>query len=137
LPKLVRRILSPFLKWEKTSAYNDALSPITDNESLRGRWYTEFASDTAFRDRENSKWASWDNHSSFWIQREYLLQVIQDVGFDLVMEQYDSLGPNIADAMTRGYYKTENRGTFIGIKTQAMRGRPVLANQVAAAEQAM
>ena len=60
---------------------------------------------------------SWDNRRSFWIQREYLLQAIHDVGFDLVMEQFDSLGPNIAENMLGGYYKTNSRGTFIGIKT--------------------
>jgi hypothetical protein len=93
------------------------LSQVSENESLPGRWYTEFADDEAFHNRENARWSSWGNRRSFWIQREYLLQTIQDVGFDLVMEQYDSLGPNIADAMLRGYYKTDSRGTFIGIKT--------------------
>ncbi len=93
------------------------LSPITEHEALRGRWYTEFPTDADFNNRENIKWASWDNRRSFWIQREYLLQAIQDAGFDLVMEQFDSLGQNIADAMMSGYYKTDRRGTFIGIKT--------------------
>jgi hypothetical protein len=64
------------------------------------------------------KWASWDNRQSFWVQREYLLQAIRDVGFDLVMEQFDSLGPQIAENMLRGFYHTDRRGTFIGIKTQ-------------------
>jgi hypothetical protein len=34
------------------------------------------------------------------------------------MEQYDGLGPNIADAMLHGEYKTASRGTFIGLKTK-------------------
>ena len=34
------------------------------------------------------------------------------------MEQFDSLGPNIAENMLGGYYKAESRGTFIGIKTE-------------------
>ncbi|HXW68650.1 MAG TPA: methyltransferase domain-containing protein [Dissulfurispiraceae bacterium] len=96
------------------------LSEITEHDSILGRWYTEFNSDEAFRDRNNSKWSSYDNRRSFWIQREYLIQAINDVGFDLVFEQFDGLprlGSNIADSMTRGYYKTEDRGTFIGIKT--------------------
>ena len=41
-----------------------------------------------------------DNRRSFWIQREYLLQTIQEVGFDHVLEQYDALGENIVVAMT-------------------------------------
>ena len=94
------------------------LSELTENETLRGRWYTEFANDEAFSKRDSSKWSSWDNRRSFWIQREYLLQAIYDVGFDLVMEQFDSLGPNIAESMLCGVYKAESFGTFIGIKTE-------------------
>ena len=94
------------------------LSELTENETLRGRWYTEFANDEAFSKRDSAKWSSWDNRRSFWIQREYLLQAIYDVGFDLVMEQFDSLGPNIAESMLCGLYKAESFGTFIGIKTE-------------------
>ena len=93
------------------------LSQLTENEGLSGRWYGEFPDDESFRNREQSKWASWDNRRSFWIQREHLLQALQDVGFDLVLEQYDSLGPHIAESMLRGYYQTDRRGTFIGVKT--------------------
>jgi hypothetical protein len=93
------------------------LSRLSRNEGLAGRWQTEFASDESFDKRETSKWGSWDNRRSFLIQREYLLQAIQDVGFDFVMEQFDSLGPNIAESMLGGYYRTNRRGTFVGIKT--------------------
>jgi cyclopropane fatty-acyl-phospholipid synthase-like methyltransferase len=93
------------------------LSGVSENEGLPGRWYSEFADEKSFSNREAAKWASWDNRRSFWIQREYLLQALKDAGFDLVMEQFDSLGPNIAESMTRGYYRTDLRGTFIGIKT--------------------
>jgi hypothetical protein len=48
-----------------------------------------------------------------------LLQAIQDVGFDLVLEQFDGLGGDIAGSITSGYYKTDQRGTFLGIKTTA------------------
>lgn len=97
------------------------LSELSDNEGLIGRWYVEFASDEALKDRDRAQWSSWDNRQSFWIQREYLLQTIHDVGFDLVMEQYDSLGPNIAESMLRGYYKVDGRETFIGIKTNPVK----------------
>lgn len=90
-----------------------------ENEGLPGHWYAEFRNDEEFSDRDAAKWASWDNRRSFWIQREHLLQTILDIGFDLVMEQYDSLGPNLAESMLTGGYKTHSRGTFIGIKTRS------------------
>ena len=103
---------------DDTSAGKFNLSSITENESLKGRWYVEFASDAAHAEREHAKWSSWDNRRSFWIQREYLIQAIQGVGFDLVMEQFDGLGADIGEAMTTGVYKTDSRGIFIGLKTQ-------------------
>ena len=42
---------------------------------------------------------------------------MRDAGFDLVLEQFDGLGPNIAFEMTKGSYRTSARSTFIGIKT--------------------
>jgi SAM-dependent methyltransferase len=117
LPTWALRPLRRIAKLPKTGAETFALSPIADNELLRGRWFTEFATDADFEKRDNAKWSSWGNRRSFWIQREYLLQAILDVGFDLVLEQYDSLGPNIVDTMLNGYYRTHSRGTFIGIKT--------------------
>jgi ubiquinone/menaquinone biosynthesis C-methylase UbiE len=94
------------------------LSKVAENEGLPGQWFPEFRDDVAPAERETAKWSSWANHRSFWIQREYLLKAIQDVGFDLVLEEYDALEPTIAESMLRGYYKTDNRGTFIGIKTR-------------------
>jgi SAM-dependent methyltransferase len=100
------------------------LSSASENEGLPGRWFPEFSSHRggswwlpSFRERETFKWSSWDNHRSFWIQREHLLQTIRDVGFDLVMEQYDNLEPNIAECLLGGSYEATLRGTFIGIKT--------------------
>lgn len=95
-----------------------ALSDLTENESAKGRWYTEYADDQSFSRRENAKWASWSNQRSFWLRRDYLLQSIQDVGFDFVAEQFDSLDKDIVGSMTNGFYKTQDRGTFIGIKTR-------------------
>ena len=95
------------------------LSDISENEGIQGRWYPEFSTEDEFKDREKHRWSSWDNRNSFWPKREYLLQLMQDVGFDLVLEQYDSLGADIVGSMTQGYYKTDERGTFIGIKTRS------------------
>jgi SAM-dependent methyltransferase len=116
LPRLARKILSK-LTGKQSRAQKFWLSNLTENEGLAGKWYTEFEDATSFGKRATAKWSSWDNHRSFWIQREYLLQAIQDVGFDLVLEQYDSLGPSIAESMLRGYYQTDCRGTFLGIKS--------------------
>jgi ubiquinone/menaquinone biosynthesis C-methylase UbiE len=113
----LRRIVPRFLKPKTNALDKYRLSPLTENESLQGRWFTEFRSDKAFKQRESSKWASWDNRRSFWIRREYLLQAIYDSGFGLVLEQFDDLGPDIVYGLTRGYHKRESRGMFIGIKT--------------------
>lgn len=120
------RLLSLLPTWgkralAKASTGKFFLSRLSENEGLAGRWQTEFANDESFERRENVKWGSWDNRRSFLIQRECLLQAIQDVGFDCVLEQFDSLGPNIAESMLRGYYRTNRRATFVGIKTQNSR----------------
>jgi hypothetical protein len=95
------------------------LSELTENEGLPGRWYPEFADDAHFARREEHRWAAWDNRRSFWVRREHLLQAIRDVGFELVLEQFDSLGPDVAGSMLSGYYKTDDRGTFLGLKAAA------------------
>src|ERR1022692_1240969 len=46
------------------------LSEMDIHEGLPGRWFTEFPDAKAFKQRENSRWASWDNSRSFWIKRE-------------------------------------------------------------------
>ncbi len=101
----------------KREPTNFILSAPTKNEGLPGRWFTEYTSREHSDKKESAKWASWDNRRSFWIQREYLLQAIRDVGFDLVLEEYDQLKPNIAESMLGGRYQAHLRGTFIGIKT--------------------
>jgi hypothetical protein len=93
------------------------LSPPAETDGLEGRWYSEFTTDEAFSDRANARWSSWDNTRSFWVKREHLLQAIHGAGFDMVLEQFDSMAPAIVESMTHGYYRTEERGTFIGIKT--------------------
>lgn len=96
---------------------NFLLSAPDVHEGLPGKWFTEFFNERSFRNRDTSKWASWDNRRSFWIQREHLLQTMRDVGFDLVMEEYGNLEPSIAESLLGGSYEAFLRGTFIGIKT--------------------
>jgi glycosyltransferase involved in cell wall biosynthesis len=88
-----------------------SLSEMTQNEGLPGRWYDEPGAGY-----DDMKWSAWDNRRSFWIQREYLIQAIRDAGFPMVFEQYDCLGDDIAASMTLGYYRAENRCTFVGVK---------------------
>jgi SAM-dependent methyltransferase len=121
-PRRLRRTLSRFLPLKNTATTTHKLSFLTRHEGLPGRWFSEFRNQRAFRDRANRRWASWNNRSSFWIQREYLLQAIRDAGFDLVFEQFDSLGPSIAFEMTQGSYRTSGRSTFIGVKTSYLSG---------------
>lgn len=120
LSSLTNRVLilqTHFSTNEQTEIFN--LSELVENEALEGRWYTEFGSDEEFSKREDAKWSSWENRSSFWVRREYLLKTIQEIGFDIVLEQFDSLTPDIVDSMLHGYYKTHTRGTFIGIKSDS------------------
>jgi 2-polyprenyl-3-methyl-5-hydroxy-6-metoxy-1,4-benzoquinol methylase len=114
LPTTVRQFTDRVLRREPVKFQ---LSAPTEHEGLPGRWFTEFEDEQSFGKRETAKWASWDNRRSYWIQREYLLQAIKDVGFDLVMEEYDNLEPTIAESLLGGSYLATLRGTFIGIKT--------------------
>lgn len=103
---------------DDTANTKHPISKMAEQEGLPGRWYREkIMTDQAFTNREQFKLASWDNRTSFWVQREYLLQTIREAGFDMVMEQFDDLEGNIADQMLNGYYRTDGRGTFIGIKS--------------------
>ena len=67
LPSPLRRVASPLLKGDSTSTGRFRLSPLTEHDSVRGRWFTEFSSEADFREREKLRWASWDNKNSFWI----------------------------------------------------------------------
>lgn len=92
------------------------LSPLVEHEGIVGRWYGEFPEDTALPEKEQMRWSSWSNHRSFWPTREYLVKSMCDAGFDLVMEEFDSLQPDIIAGMGTSYYSSL-RGTFIGIKS--------------------
>lgn len=97
------------------------LSGMTEHDHAAGRWYGEFASvpDTAVK--EASRWSSWDNTRSFWLTKPWILQALNEGGFDMVFEQFDGLAPAIVDSMNVGYYQQEDRGTFVGIRTGAIR----------------
>ena len=116
-PRRLRRALSRVFPLKNTATTTHKLSYLCENEGLPGRWFPEFRNERAYRDRQNRRWASWNNRKSFWVQREFLLQALRDSGFDLVLEQFDGLGAKLAFEMTNGSYRTSGRSTFIGIKT--------------------
>jgi SAM-dependent methyltransferase len=90
------------------------LSDLCEHDDVKGRWYQEYEQGSETRSEE-CKWSSWSNSSSFWIQKEYLLQAIKDVGFDIVLEQYDNM-ENILEGMN-SYYNYHDRALFVGIKS--------------------
>lgn len=101
------------------SHHNYALSAITTNEGLPGRWFNE-----GEPYNEKALWSSWENSSSFWIQKEYLLGKIKECGFDLVFEQFDGYLPGpfenhvqgrLGDDLTTSYDRFL-RSSFVGIR---------------------
>lgn len=91
------------------------LSELSEHEGLRGRWYPEHE-DIDQSELEKMKWHSWSNNKSFWIQKEYLIDLLRQVGFDIVLEQFDFMDDIIGE-MTGGFYKTNDRVMLVGIKS--------------------
>ena len=102
-------INSHFATVTPIDAFN--LSALTEHEDLPGRWFPE----PPPKNEEHLR-SSWDNERSFWIQKEFLLQAIRDAGFNMVFEQYDWLGDQIAHSMVAGLYRMRNRNLFVGVK---------------------
>lgn len=92
------------------------LSSLVESEGLSGRWYLEHDIDDV-EELDRFRWTSWSNKKSFWLERKSILQAINDVGFNIVMEQFDWLEPNVVSAMSEGgYYESHSRGLFVGVK---------------------
>jgi hypothetical protein len=94
-----------------------ALGELVLHEGVEGRWYKEFEPHTPeeVRQRKRYAWSSLHNDASFWIRREQLLELIYQLGFQTVFEQFDGLAPNIAEKLDLQYPKLL-RGTFVGIR---------------------
>lgn len=97
----------PFL----ASKNNYALSALATNEDSKGRWIKEYARKASQKRIDESKWAAFNNHRSFWLNKPELLQAFRDAGFDTIYEQHDRIenlhGPEL--------YK-HDRAMFIGYK---------------------
>lgn len=101
--------------YPSAGAQKFGLSELCENEGLMGRWYAEHDYEIG-PDLDDKKWASWENKRSFWLQKEHLLNLIRNVGFDVVLEQYDIHDHNIVEGMKSRYY-VEDRGLFVGIRS--------------------
>jgi len=99
-------------------AYHE-LSDVELNEGVRGRWYRERdAGEVSEAELERLKWHSWSNHRSFWVAKGDLLQILREIGFDMVFETFDWLG-NIATELAEGHYATSDRVMIVGIRSPA------------------
>lgn len=65
------------------------LSPLSEHEGMKGRWFTEYAPGDA-TEIETANWAAWSNRASFWPLRGELDRAIQKSGFKSVFELSDS-----------------------------------------------
>jgi 2-polyprenyl-3-methyl-5-hydroxy-6-metoxy-1,4-benzoquinol methylase len=91
------------------------LSTLSENEGLPGRWFPEYGEVTT-EGLDQLKWASYSNSRSFWIQKEYLLHLLSDLGFDIVLQQFDC-DWNIAEQNTTGWRYTHDRELLVGIRS--------------------
>jgi len=101
------------------------LQEMTKENGLDGRWYLEYYEDEPLESKESYNYAAWENKNkkdgwvrSFWITREWILHLLKESGFGIVFEQFDNIGDDVNDSMTKGYYHKSNKGTFVGIKTE-------------------
>ena len=106
-----------FATREPTSKHN--LSELTEHEGLPGRWYSEHQIDDP-EELDKFRLTSWSNKASFWPLREAIPYILNDAGFDLVLEQYDWLGARFDGFLGRSYSATDQRGMFVGIRTGAL-----------------
>lgn len=99
--------------WRPKSVFK--FSKMTEHEGLPGRWYDEPRVGD-IEEREKHKWASWDNQRSFWPTKEGILHAINEAGFDLAFEQYDTLGHILGNGMSKEV-RMNHRGVFVGIRS--------------------
>ena len=59
------------------------------HEGLPGRWYREFSEGTNQDDITRMAWSSLDNPLSFWLEPKALRQLLNQLGFPLVMQVQD------------------------------------------------
>jgi 2-polyprenyl-3-methyl-5-hydroxy-6-metoxy-1,4-benzoquinol methylase len=91
------------------------LSEMTTNEDMPGKWYNEHTAETD-ESAEEHKWSSWRNQRSFWLTKPAIFQVLYNLGFRLIFEQMDWLGPDILGSASGGSYSKVSRVMIVGIR---------------------
>ena len=124
--ELLGRVCSRLLMLQTHFAFGDEfagpsksrfnLSDLDIHEGMQGRWFTEFAPDTPESVQEVHIWSGWQNHQSFWIRREDLLQKLLSVGFDSVAEQFEAFRGERSSTLLNGEYLSSARNMFVAIK---------------------
>jgi hypothetical protein len=114
LGKLNSYLIAPLEKRKiiKEHQRNYRLSPITTNEGRRGRWFQEWTPNLDKKKIEKSLWASYSNYRSFWLCKKELTNVLQEVGFTTVFEQFNYTG----DLMPDNYADYYSRTMFVAVK---------------------
>ena len=97
----------------RDNPYN--LGEVTSHEGLLGRWYQEFTPGINDQVKDSMRWTSWENHRSFWPNKDQLLLALNEAGFNLVFEQFDDLMDDLPKNLGKSYY-SGLRGSFVGIK---------------------
>lgn len=100
---------------ESAARQTYALSELVTHEGNVGRWFPEYPEDADDKFLEEHPWASYGNYRSFWMEKRYLLQVLRDVGFSPVYEQFDFL----TNVVTDGYIERHSRSLFVAYKADS------------------
>lgn len=77
------------------------LSRMTEHEGVQGRWYQDYTESATEKTVESALTASYGNPRSFWIEKMHLLQVLRDVGFSTIYEQFDCLANIVSNTRLR------------------------------------
>src|SRR5205085_226500 len=98
----------------ETKNENFPLGELAENEGASGRWLHEYDAASPDLDLEQYRWTSWSNPKSFWLMKEHIAQTLHECGFNMIFEQFDFVGHNIAREMRSGHYATHDRRMFVG-----------------------
>lgn len=111
---LNRYLIAPLQKRTRFLEYqqNYRLSPLTENEGYKGRWYREWSNTEKQEKIEKMLWASYNNNRSFWLCKKELTKALHSAGFTHVFEQFDFTG----DVTPENYTERYNRTMFVAIK---------------------
>lgn len=115
LAECTRRVLvldTHYAEEHVPAAYATSLSDVAVHENNVGRWYREFEDKVSEDVVEGSRWSSWGNVRSFWIERKHLIRSLSDVGFDVIYEQCDAY-----DMLTDRFREEHSRSMFVAAKS--------------------